>query len=100
MYLQMENLKRLQVQAGILGNERLTEILPAEEAGKRNLKASGYEEIDLQGKYILLPMHVHLAGKKPQKKQRQWKLDKFHEQWSEWNGNGLFCQRRARIVSV
>ena len=49
-------------------------ILPAEEAGKRNLKASGYEEIDLQGKYILpglINMHVHLAGNgKPQKKQR------------------------------
>jgi len=55
-------------------NERITEILPAEEAGKRNLKASGYEEIDLQGKYILpglINMHVHLAGNgKPQKKQR------------------------------
>ena len=55
-------------------NERITELLPAEEAGKRNLKASGYEEIDLQGKYILpglINMHVHLAGNgKPQKKQR------------------------------
>ena len=55
-------------------NERITEILPAEEAGKRNLTASGYEEIDLQGKYILpglINMHVHLAGNgKPQKKQR------------------------------
>lgn len=55
-------------------NERITEILPAEEVGKRNLKASGYEEIDLQGKYILpglINMHVHLAGNgKPQKKQR------------------------------
>ena len=55
-------------------NERITEILPVEEAGKRNLKASGYEEIDLQGKYILpglINMHVHLAGNgKPQKKQR------------------------------
>ena len=67
----------MQVQEGqvILGeNERITEILPAEEAGKRNLKASGYEEIDLQGKYILpglINMHVHLAGNgKPQKKQR------------------------------
>ena len=58
----------------LVENERITEILPAEEAGKRNLKASGYEEIDLQGKYILpglINMHVHLAGNgKPQKKQR------------------------------
>ena len=69
--------KDMQVQEGqviLVGNERITEILPAEEAGKRNLKASGYEEIDLQGKYILpglINMHVHLAGNgKPQKKQR------------------------------
>lgn len=67
----------MQVQEGqviLVGNKRITEILPAEEAGKRNLKASGYEEIDLQGKYILpglINMHVHLAGNgKPQKKQR------------------------------
>ena len=67
----------MQVQEGqviLVGNERITEILPAEEAGKRNLKASGYEEIDLQGKYILpglINMHVHLAGNgKPQKQQR------------------------------
>lgn len=76
----MENLKRYKRHAGtggaghFGGNERITEILPAEEAGKRNLKASGYEEIDLQGKYILpglINMHVHLAGNgKPQKKQR------------------------------
>ncbi len=69
--------KDMQVQEGqviLVGNERITEILPAEEAGKRNLKASGYEEIDLRGKYILpglINMHVHLAGNgKPQKKQR------------------------------
>ena len=69
--------KDMQVQEGqviLVGNETITEILPAEEAGKRNLKASGYEEIDLQGKYILpglINMHVHLAGNgKPQKKQR------------------------------
>ena len=69
--------KDMQVQEGqviLVENERITEILPAEEAGKRNLKASGYEEIDLQGKYILpglIKMHVHLAGNgKPQKKQR------------------------------
>ena len=69
--------KDIQVQEGqviLVENERITEILPAEEAGKRNLKASGYEEIDLQGKYILpglINMHVHLAGNgKPQKKQR------------------------------
>ena len=67
----------MQVQEGqviLVENERITEILLAEEAGKRNLKASGYEEIDLQGKYILpglINMHVHLAGNgKPQKKQR------------------------------
>lgn len=67
----------MQVQEGqviLVENERITEILPAEEAGKRNLKASGYEEIDLQGKYILpglINMHVHLAGNgEPQKKQR------------------------------
>lgn len=67
----------MQVQEGqviLVENERITEILPAEEAEKRNLKASGYEEIDLQGKYILpglINMHVHLAGNgKPQKKQR------------------------------
>lgn len=44
--------KDMQVQEGqviLVENERITEILPAEEAGKRNLKASGYEEIDLQG---------------------------------------------------
>lgn len=69
--------KDMQVQEGqviLVENERITELLPAEEAGKRNLKASGYEEIDLQGKYILpglINMHVHLAGDgKPQKKQR------------------------------
>lgn len=67
----------MQVQEGqviLVENERITELLPAEETGKRNLKASGYEEIDLQGKYILpglINMHVHLAGNgKPQKKQR------------------------------
>ena len=69
--------KDMQVHEGqviLVENERITEILPAEEAGKRNLKASGYEEIDLQGNYILpglINMHVHLAGNgKPQKKQR------------------------------
>ena len=69
--------KDMQVQEGqviLVENERITELLPAEEVGKRNLKASGYEEIDLQGKYILpglINMHVHLAGNgKPQKKQR------------------------------
>ena len=69
--------KDMQVQEGqviLVENERITELLPAEEVGKRNLKTSGYEEIDLQGKYILpglINMHVHLAGNgKPQKKQR------------------------------
>ena len=66
----------MQVQEGqviLVENGRITELLPAEEAGKRNLKASGYEEIDLQGKYILpgLINMLHLAGNgKPQKKQR------------------------------
>ena len=67
----------MQVQEGqtiLVEDGKIREILPAEEAGKRNLASSGYEEIDLQGKYILpglINMHVHLAGNgKPQKKQR------------------------------
>ena len=67
----------MQVQEGqtiLVEDGKITEILPAEEAAKRNLTASGYEEIDLQEKYILpglINMHVHLAGNgKPQKKQR------------------------------
>ena len=67
----------MQVQEGqtlLVEDGKITEILPAEEAAKRNLTATGYEEIDLQGKYILpglINMHVHLAGNgKPQKKQR------------------------------
>ena len=67
----------MQVQEGqtiLVEDGKIREILPAEEAGKRNLAASGYEEIDLQGKYVLpglINMHVHLAGNgKPQKKQR------------------------------
>ncbi len=69
--------REMQVQQGqviLVEDGKITEILPAEEAEKRNLTASGYEEIDLQGKYILpglINMHVHLAGNgKPQKKQR------------------------------
>ena len=69
--------KDMQVQEGqtiLVEDGKIREILPAEEAGKRNLASSGYEEIDLQGKYILpglINMHVHLAGNgKPQKKQR------------------------------
>ena len=69
--------KDMQVQEGqtiLVEDGKIREILSAEEAGKRNLAASGYEEIDLQGKYILpglINMHVHLAGNgKPQKKQR------------------------------
>lgn len=69
--------KDMQVQEGqtlLVENGKITEILPAEEAVKRNLKTSGYEEINLQGNYILpglINMHVHLAGNgKPQKKQR------------------------------
>ena len=67
----------MQVQEGqviLVEDGKISEILPAEEAGKQNLTANGYEEIDLQGKYILpglINMHVHLAGNgKPQKKQR------------------------------
>ena len=69
--------KDMQVQEGqvlLVEDGKIAEILPAEEAAKRNLTASGYEEIDLQEKYILpglINMHVHLAGNgKPQKKQR------------------------------
>ncbi len=69
--------KDMQVQEGqviLVEDGKITEILPWEEAKVSNLKASGYEEIDLQGKYILpglINMHVHLAGNgKPQKKQR------------------------------
>lgn len=69
--------KDMQVQEGqviLVKDGKITEILPVEEAESRNLKTSGYEEIDLQGKYILpglINMHVHLAGNgKPQKKQR------------------------------
>ena len=53
---------------------KITGILPYEEGKISELEASGYEEINLQGKYILpglINMHVHLAGNgKPQKKQR------------------------------
>ena len=69
--------KDMQVQEGqviLVEDGKIKDILPVEEAEKRNLKTSGYEEIDLQGKYILpglINMHVHLAGNgKPQKKQR------------------------------
>lgn len=69
--------KEMKVQEGqaiLVEDGKITEILPVEEAENRNLTASGYEEIDLQGKYILpglINMHVHLAGNgKPQKKQR------------------------------
>ena len=67
----------MQVQEGqviLVEDGKITEILPVEEAERRNLKTYDYEEIDLQGKYILpglINMHVHLAGNgKPQKKQR------------------------------
>ena len=46
--------KDMQVQEGqviLVENERITEILPAEEAGKRNLKASGYDgRMSIEGK--------------------------------------------------
>ena len=67
----------MQVQEGqviLVENGKITEILPAGEAAKRTQTEDGYEEINLQGKYILpglINMHVHLAGNgKPQKKQR------------------------------
>lgn len=67
----------MQVQEGqviLVEDGKITGILPYEEGKISDLKASGYEEIDLQGKCILpglINMHVHLAGNgKPQKKQR------------------------------
>ena len=67
----------MQVQEGqvlLVEDGKITGILPYEEGKISELKASGYEEIDLLGKYILpglINMHVHLAGNgKPQKKQR------------------------------
>lgn len=67
----------MQVQEGqviLVEDGKITGILPYEEGKISELKASGYEEINLQGKYILpglINMHVHLAGNgKPQKKQR------------------------------
>lgn len=69
--------REMQVQEGqviLVEDGKITGILPYEEGKISELKASGYEEIDLQGKYILpglINMHVHLAGNgKPQKKQR------------------------------
>ena len=69
--------REMQVQEGqviLVEDGKITGILPYEEGKISDLKASGYEEIDLQGKYILpglINMHVHLAGNgKPQKKQR------------------------------
>ena len=67
----------MQVQEGqviLVEDGKITGILPYEEDKISELKASDYEEINLQGKYILpglINMHVHLAGNgKPQKKQR------------------------------
>lgn len=69
--------REMQVQEGqviLVEDGKITGILPYEEGKISDLKASGYEEIDLQGKCILpglINMHVHLAGNgKPQKKQR------------------------------
>ena len=73
----LDGTKDMQVQEGqviLVEDGKITGILPFEEAKISDLKASGYEEINLQGKYILpglINMHVHLAGNgKPQKKQR------------------------------
>lgn len=73
----LDGTKDMQVQEGqviLVEDGKITGILPFEEAKISDLKASGYEEINLQGKYILpglINMHVHLAGNgKPQKKHR------------------------------
>ena len=73
----LDGTKEMQVQEGLsilVENGKIKDILPAEEAKKEDLTSAGYEEVDLQGKYILpglINMHVHLAGNgKPQKKQR------------------------------
>lgn len=63
--------ENMQVQEGfciLTDGEKITDIVPA------TTSLTGYQVIDLQGKYImpgLINMHVHLAGNgKPQKKQR------------------------------
>ena len=63
--------ENMQVQEGLCiltDGEKITDIVPA------TTSLTGYQVIDLQGKYImpgLINMHVHLAGNgKPQKKQR------------------------------
>ena len=63
--------ENMQVQEGfciLTDREKITDIVPA------TTSLTGYQVIDLQGKYImpgLINMHVHLAGNgKPQKKQR------------------------------
>lgn len=73
----LDGTKDMQVQEGkaiLVEDGQIKDILPLEEAKKQYPTTQGYEEIDLQGKYILpglINMHVHLAGNgKPQKKQR------------------------------
>ncbi len=73
----LDGTKDMQVQEGkaiLVEDGKIKDILPLEEAKKQYPTTQGYEEIDLQGKYILpglINMHVHLAGNgKPQKKQR------------------------------
>ena len=63
--------ENMQAQEGLCiltDGEKITDIVPA------TTSLTGYQVIDLQGKYImpgLINMHVHLAGNgKPQKKQR------------------------------
>lgn len=63
--------ENMQVQEGLCiltDGEKITDIVPA------TTSLTGYQVIDLQGKYImpgLINMHVHLAGNgNPQKKQR------------------------------
>lgn len=72
--------ENMQAQEGLCiltDGEKITGIVPA------TTSLTGYQVIDLQGKYImpgLINMHVHLAGNgKPQKKQRDnEKVVKMH----------------------
>lgn len=67
----LDGTKDMAIQEGLIiltQNDKISAIVPD------GTELSGYEVIDLQGKYILpglINMHVHLAGNgKPQKKQR------------------------------
>ncbi len=74
----LDGTKDMQVQTGLcilVQDGTITDIVPD------TADLSGYETIDLQGRYImpgLINMHVHLAGNgKPQKKKVEAELDKF-----------------------